>query len=173
MSFLPCSILCSTAVKGNLWNCDEKIFRRNSFEQICHPANCLHDLFPPEHDPFLWLPYVIGQAIIFLPCGFCLLSFFSLPNLSSRRLDVYHTSTWCGPNANLECRSEMCCTRLAGNTGHKKVAILAPLHKFVGLYLLCSSLQTDNHASGSQPRQHLITQFFAGQILFQTPNPQC
>jgi len=25
-----------------------------------------------------------------------------------------------GPSANLECRSEMCCTRLAGNTGHKK-----------------------------------------------------
>jgi len=44
----------------------------------------------------LWLPYVIGQAIIFLPCGFFLLSFFfffSSHNLSGRRLDVYHTST--------------------------------------------------------------------------------
>jgi len=28
--------------------------------------------------------------------------------------------TWCGPSANLECRSEMCCTRIAGNTGRKK-----------------------------------------------------
>jgi len=48
--------------------------------------------------------------------------FFSSPNLSGRRLDVYHTvpyHTWCGPSANLECRSEMCCTRLAGNTGCK------------------------------------------------------
>ena len=27
--------------------------------------------------------------------------------------------TWCGLSANLECRSEMWCTRLAGNTGHK------------------------------------------------------
>jgi len=27
--------------------------------------------------------------------------------------------TWCGLSANLECRSEMCCTRLAGNTGRK------------------------------------------------------
>jgi len=36
-------------------------------------------------------------AIIFLPCGFFLLSsssfFFSSPNLSGHRLDVYHTST--------------------------------------------------------------------------------
>jgi len=47
---------------------------------------------------FLWPPYGIGQAIIFLPCGFFLLSsssifFLSSPNLSGRRLDVYHTST--------------------------------------------------------------------------------
>ena len=45
---------------------------------------------------YLWLPYVIGQAIIFLPCGFYLSSFFFLfssPNLSGRRLDVYRTST--------------------------------------------------------------------------------
>ena len=47
----------------------------------------------------LWPPYVLGQAIIFLPCGFFLLSssifffFFSSPNLSGRRLDVYHTLT--------------------------------------------------------------------------------
>jgi len=39
--------------------------------------------------------YEIGQAIIFLPCGFFLSSsfFFPSPNLSGRRLDVYHTST--------------------------------------------------------------------------------
>jgi len=37
----------------------------------------------------LWSPCVIGQTIMFLPCGvFFHLSFFSLPNLSSRRLDV-------------------------------------------------------------------------------------
>ena len=37
------------------------------------------------------------RAIIFLPCSFFLsiylLPFFSSPNLSGRRLDVYHTST--------------------------------------------------------------------------------
>jgi len=38
---------------------------------------------------FLWLPYEIGQTIIFLPRGFLFLSsFFSSPNLSGRRLDV-------------------------------------------------------------------------------------
>jgi len=37
--------------------------------------------------------------------------------------------TLCGLSANLECRSEMCCTRLAGNTGRKndaKITICAP-----------------------------------------------
>jgi len=43
----------------------------------------------------LWPPYEIGQAIIFLPCGFYLLLLFSSPNLSGLRLDVYHTSTHC------------------------------------------------------------------------------
>ena len=74
---------------------------------------------------FLWPTYEIGQAIIFLPCGFFLLSSFFLsfssPNLSGRRSNVYYTSTHdCGLSANLECRSEMCCTRLAGNTRRKK-----------------------------------------------------
>ena len=62
---------------------------------------------------FLWSPYVIGQTIIFSSCFFFLMvslcnradhyifalcsffflssSFFSSPNLSGRRLDVYHT----------------------------------------------------------------------------------
>jgi len=34
----------------------------------------------------------------------------------------------------------MICTRLAGNTGHKKIAILAPSHNFVGLYLRNQSM---------------------------------
>ena len=47
--------------------------------------------------------------------------FFSSPNLSGRRLDVYHTSTH-GLSENLECTSEMFCncTRLGENTGCKK-----------------------------------------------------
>ena len=30
--------------------------------------------------------------------------------------------TWRGPSANFECRSEMCCSRLAANTGRENVA---------------------------------------------------
>jgi len=35
-------------------------------------------------------------------------------------------------SANLECMSEMCCTRLAGNTGRKKIAIWTLSHKLSG-----------------------------------------
>ena len=40
----------------------------------------------------LWPPCGIGQTIKFLPCDFYLSFFFSSPNLSGRRLDVYLTS---------------------------------------------------------------------------------
>ena len=40
--------------------------------------------------------------------------------------------TWCGPSAKLECRSETCCTQLAGNAGPKKIAIWAPSNNFIG-----------------------------------------
>jgi len=42
------------------------------------------------------------------------------------------------PSANLECMSDMWCTQLAENTRCKKspkIAIWAPSHNFVGLYL--------------------------------------
>jgi len=32
---------------------------------------------------------------------------------------LLHKYTWCGRSGNLECMSEMCCTRLAGNAGPK------------------------------------------------------
>jgi len=71
-----------------------------------------------------------NRGIIFLPCSFYLSIYlsiyllFSSPNLSGHRLDVYHTSIYGVAlySANLECRSEMCCTRLAANAGAKKVA---------------------------------------------------
>jgi len=72
------------------------------------------------------------RTLYFCPVSFFFFHFlFSSPNLSGRRLDVY-------PSANLECRLEMCCTRLAGNGGRKnrqKIAVCAPSHNFVELYL--------------------------------------
>jgi len=49
--------------------------------------------------------------------------FFSSPDVSGCTLDVYHTSTqWCSLSANLECMSEMCCTRLAEKYRTQKIA---------------------------------------------------
>jgi len=61
--------------------------------------------------------------------------YFSSPNLSGRRLDVYYISTHAsGLSANLECRSP---TLHAAHWKYKtqKIAIWAPSHNFVGLYL--------------------------------------
>jgi len=64
-----------------------------------------------------------GRPLYFCPVSDFSLSFFffllsSSPNLSGRRLDVYHTSAH--GVALVRCMSEMCCTRLAENTGRKK-----------------------------------------------------
>jgi len=92
------------------------------------------------------LPYVIRQTIIFLPCNFflsiyLLLSsiFFSSPNFSGRGLDVYHTLThgvalvriW---NAGLKgaARGSL---QMQDPKKSPKIAIWAPSHNFVGLYL--------------------------------------
>jgi len=59
-------------------------------------------------------------GIIFLPCGFFFLLFFPSQSqpLQIGCLPCFHT--WCGLSANLRCRSELYCTRLAGNAGRKK-----------------------------------------------------
>ena len=92
---------------------------------FCRPRNFLllfhsHWVYSLCLDSFLWPPYGIGQAIIFLSCGFFYLPFFLAYSQPSQvgRLPYFHT--WCGPSANLECRSEMCCMRLAGNAERKK-----------------------------------------------------
>jgi len=73
----------------------------------------------------LWPRYGIGQAIIFLPCDFYLSSssfFYLFPRLISAVGDSMSTILphMVGLSANLECMSELCCTRLAENTGRKK-----------------------------------------------------
>jgi len=91
------------------------------------------------------------RTLYFCPVvSFYVSFFYSSPNLSGHRLDVYHTSyfhTWCGPSANLECRSEMCCTRLAGNTGQKKWCKKSPsAHHRTTLsgYIFATKARIDN-----------------------------
>ena len=63
-----------------------------------------------------------NRQAIFLSCGFFFFLLFFLLFSSQRSQSgcLPYFDTWCGPSANLGCRSEMCCTRLAGNTGRKK-----------------------------------------------------
>jgi len=77
----------------------------------------------------LWSPYGIRQTIIFLSCGFFFFLFFLASSQPSQIGCLPYSHTWCGLSANLGCRSETCCTRLAKNTGRKKspkIAIWAP-----------------------------------------------
>jgi len=65
-------------------------------------------------------------ALLFLSIYLSSSSFF--PRLISAAAGWMSTilDTWCGPSANLECRYERCCTRLAANAGPKKVAKNSP-----------------------------------------------
>ena len=90
-----------------------KLFHRQTSIQRVYFLCCL-----------LWSPYVIGQTIIFSSCFFLISCFFFFFLSLSQQSEIgclpyFHT--WCGLSANLECRSEMCCTQLAENTGRKKV----------------------------------------------------
>ena len=82
-------------------NLAKYVFKSRSFVRLCNHCCCCIRL--------LWLPYVIGQTIIFLPCSFFLPSIFFLFLAKSQWPQVGclpYFETWCGPSANLECRSE-------------------------------------------------------------------
>jgi len=88
----------------------------------------------------LWPPCVADADIIFLPCGFFFcLSCFSLPNLSRRRVDVCHTFTHGVAlvrisDAGLK-HAARGSLKIQDAKTRQKIAIWAPSHKFVGLYL--------------------------------------
>ena len=77
--------------------------------------------------------FILFLSSFFL--SFFLLLFFLAYSQRSEIGCLPYFGTLCGLSANLECRSEMYCTRLAANTGRKKIAISAPSHNFVGSYL--------------------------------------
>ena len=90
----------------------------------------------------LWSPYVglIGQTIYIFILSFVLHSFFlSSPNLSGRRFDVCHTSTHGMALVRIQDAGlkRAACGSLQIQDAKKssKIAIWAPSHNFVGLYL--------------------------------------
>ena len=94
----------------------------------------------------LWPPCVADADIIFSSVVSSFFFFFFSPNLSGRRLDVYHTyvHTWCGLSANLECRSEMCCARLAaGRKSRQKSPSRHHRTTFSG-YIVATKAHIDN-----------------------------
>jgi len=80
----------------------------------------------------LWPPCVADADIIFLPCGFFYL-IFSSPNLGVGDWMSIILAHILGLSANLGCRSETCCTRLAENTGRKKSPKIRYLRTIVQL----------------------------------------
>ena len=76
--------------------------------------------------PTLYFAAVVSSSSFFFPRLFSAVAIGCVP--------YFHT--WCGLSANLECRSELCCTRLTETQDAKncqKFAICAPSHKFVRL----------------------------------------
>jgi len=80
--------------------------------------------------PRCFLLIFIFMAALHSRCGHYIFTLWFLlfsscfPRLISAVADwmsaILSHHTCCGLSANLECRSEMCCTRLAGNAGPKK-----------------------------------------------------
>jgi len=88
----------------------------------CQAAPLIH--MQPWALYLLWPPYVADADIIFCSCGF---SFFSLAYSQPSQIGCLpYFNTWCGLSANVECRSEMCCTWLAENAGRKNYAKKLP-----------------------------------------------
>jgi len=88
---------------------------------------------------YSWPPYVIGQAICIFILSFVLSFFFSSPSLSGRRLDVCHTSTYGVALVRIQDvglkRAARGSLKMQDPKNRQKLAIWAPSHKFVGLYL--------------------------------------
>jgi len=118
-----------------------------------------HNLYSARR-PSRWALAHISS--FFLSCSIFYL-FYSSPNLSGRKLDVYNTfDTWCGPCANLECRSERCCTRLAAIAGPKKVA----KNRHLGtMPQLCRAISSQLRHASTIGKKHIKQQY----LLYMSP----
>ena len=116
----------------------------------------------------LWSPYVMGQTIIFSSCGFYLLLssifFFSSPNLQPPQIGcLSYSHTWCGLSANLGCRFETCCMRLAQNTGRKK----SPKIRHLGTIVQLCRAESSHPRHISTIGKKLVKQQYLLQVLSQ------
>jgi len=101
----------------------------------------------------------------------CVLFLLLFPRLISAVADWMSTilrDTWCCPSANLECRSQMCCTRLAGNSGPKKLPKIARLGTITQLrlttllgYIFATKASIDNRKKPvkQQYLSHMSSQY--------------
>jgi len=113
------------------------------FQHDKTPARCVRNIVQlPQREilNLLWPPYIIGQAIIFLPGGFYLSSsssffFFSSPNLSGRRLDVYHTLEPGVALVRISIAGLKCAARGSLEIQDAKNRHFGTSYNFVGLYL--------------------------------------
>jgi len=118
-------------------------------------ANCLF---------FLFMAACVAEAdITFLSCGFFLSFFLLLFFLAfSQRWQIRclpYLHTWCDPSANLQCRSEMCCTRFAENTRCKKSPNIRHLRTIAQLCRAISSQLRHVSTVGKKLQQYLLHMF--------------
>jgi len=88
----------------------------------------------------LWPPCVADADIIFWSCFFFLsffLAYYQRSQIGCLGLPYFYI--WCRNSANLECRSEMCRRRLAGNAGPKKSPKIRHLGTVAQIYRATSS----------------------------------
>ena len=101
--------------------------------------------------------YGIGQAIIISSCGFFfLLIFYRLFSAVGNSMSTILPHMVWPYSANLECRSEMCCTRLAGNTGCKNDEKNRHLRTIAQLCRAVSSQQGTHQQSGKNVKQQYL-----------------
>jgi len=79
----------------------------------------------------------------------------------------YHTSTqWCGLRANLGCRFETCCTRLAANTGRKKSSKIRLLGTIAQI---CRAISSQLRHLSTVGRKRILAYFEGHRTLLFTP----
>jgi len=134
----PTSLQYGELLPTNGWDILASLGHPSKFQRVSHlgSATARHSS-SGRHPNFAALNTaspIFGRAAITLGIGqhssFCL---FSSPNISGRRLDVYDTSTH--DVALVQNACVKCAARGSLNIQTQKIAILAPSHNFVGLYL--------------------------------------